>query len=72
MLQLQYGSRNFSAIVDDKDKFILKNEEGVPYLMTGISGDITDRKLAEIELLNYKTIQYANFNRTKRPRFYFI
>ena len=28
VLQLQYGSRNFSAIVDDKDKFILKNEEG--------------------------------------------
>lgn len=34
---------------------ILKNEEGVPYLMTGISGDITARKLAEQELLNYKT-----------------
>lgn len=28
VLQLQYGSRNFTAIVDDKDKFILKNEEG--------------------------------------------
>ncbi|WP_423855674.1 DUF4132 domain-containing protein [Acinetobacter guillouiae] len=28
VLQLQYGSRNFSAIVDEKDKFILKNEEG--------------------------------------------
>ncbi len=34
---------------------VLKNEEGVPYLMTGISGDITAKKLAEIELLNYKT-----------------
>ena len=34
---------------------VLKNEEGVPYLMTGIAGDITARKLAEQELLNYKT-----------------
>ena len=34
---------------------LLNNENGIPYLMTGISGDITDRKLAEIELLNYKT-----------------
>jgi PAS domain S-box-containing protein len=34
---------------------VLKNEEGVPYLMTGIAGDITAKKLAEIELLNYKT-----------------
>jgi len=34
---------------------VLKNENGVPYLMTGISGDITGRKLAEMELINYKT-----------------
>jgi PAS domain S-box-containing protein len=34
---------------------VLKNEEGVPYLMTGIAGDITARKLAETELINYKT-----------------
>lgn len=34
---------------------VLKNENGVPYLMTGISGDITSRKLAELELINYKT-----------------
>ena len=34
---------------------ILKNENGVPYLMTGIAGDITARKLAELELINYKT-----------------
>jgi PAS domain S-box-containing protein len=46
---------------DNKVKWIyskaklLNNENGIPYLMTGISGDITDRKLAEIELINYKT-----------------
>ncbi|MCF8423608.1 MAG: PAS domain S-box protein [Bacteroidia bacterium] len=34
---------------------IINNEKGVPYLMTGISGDITDRKIAELELINYKT-----------------
>jgi PAS domain-containing protein len=34
---------------------VLKNEEGVPYLMTGIAGDITARKLAELELRYYKT-----------------
>ena len=34
---------------------ILKNEDDVPYLMTGISGDITTKKLAELELINYKT-----------------
>lgn len=28
ILQLQYGSRHFTAYVDDKDKFVLKNEEG--------------------------------------------
>lgn len=28
VLNLEYGSRLFSAIVDDKDKFVLKNEEG--------------------------------------------
>ncbi len=28
ILNLQYGERNFSAIVDAKDKFILKNEDG--------------------------------------------
>ena len=46
---------------DNKVKWIyskaklLNNENGIPYLMTGISGDITDRKLAEVELINYKT-----------------
>jgi PAS domain S-box-containing protein len=34
---------------------VLNNEHGIPYLRTGISGDITDRKLAEVELINYKT-----------------
>ena len=28
ILNLEYGSRLFTAIVDDKDKFVLKNEEG--------------------------------------------
>ena len=28
VLNLEYGSRLFTAIVDDKDKFVLKNEEG--------------------------------------------
>ncbi|AOA57357.1 DUF4132 domain-containing protein [Acinetobacter larvae] len=28
ILQIDYGSRQFTAIVDDKDKFVLKNEEG--------------------------------------------
>ena len=28
VLNLQYGSRQFTAIVDDKDKFILRNEDG--------------------------------------------
>ena len=28
VLHLQYSTRQFTAIVDDKDKFILKNEEG--------------------------------------------
>lgn len=28
ILQLEYGSRHFTAYVDDKDKFVLKNEEG--------------------------------------------
>ena len=28
ILNLEYGSRQFSAFVDDKDKFVLKNEEG--------------------------------------------
>jgi PAS domain S-box-containing protein len=46
---------------DNKVKWIyskaklLNNENGIPYLMTGISGDITDRKIAELELINYKT-----------------
>ncbi len=34
---------------------IINNEKGIPYLMTGISGDITNRKIAELELINYKT-----------------
>ncbi|MFN5627850.1 MAG: PAS domain S-box protein [Bacteroidota bacterium] len=37
------------------NKRVLKNEDGIPYLMTGISGDITARKLAEMELINFKT-----------------
>lgn len=28
VLNLQYGSRQFTAIMDDKDKFILRNEDG--------------------------------------------
>ena len=28
ILNLEYGSRQFTAFVDDKDKFVLKNEEG--------------------------------------------
>ncbi|MDQ8953926.1 DUF4132 domain-containing protein [Acinetobacter rudis] len=28
ILQLEYGSRHFTAYVDDKDKFVLKNEDG--------------------------------------------
>ena len=28
VLNLEYGTRNFIAIVDDKEKFVLKNEEG--------------------------------------------
>ncbi len=34
---------------------ILKNEQGVPYLLAGITGDITAKKLAEQQLLHYKT-----------------
>jgi PAS domain S-box-containing protein len=37
------------------NKRVLKNENGIPYLMTGISGDIAARKLAEMELINFKT-----------------
>ena len=33
---------------------IIKNESGIPILMTGISGDITSRKFTEQKLLNYK------------------
>jgi|GEM_PF-5378529 len=33
---------------------IIKNESGIPVLMTGISSDVTSRKLTEQRLLNYK------------------
>lgn len=33
---------------------IIKNESGIPILMTGISDDITSRKLTEQKLINYK------------------
>ena len=45
---------------DKKEKWIfsncqiIKDENGIPVLMTGISGDITARKTTEIELQNYK------------------
>lgn len=33
---------------------IIKNGDGIPYLMTGIAADITKRKILELELIDYK------------------
>ena len=51
----QVRGQNFVCLSFISPEKVLKNKEGVPYLMTGIAGDITAKKLAEIELLNYKT-----------------